>query len=52
MGTEKCKHRAKEVLHWPGMNSQIEDVVSSCQTCSMYQRSQMKEPLIFHEVPK
>jgi len=52
MGTEKCKRRAKEVLYWPGMNSQIEDVVSNCQTCSMYQRSQMKEPLIYHEVPK
>jgi len=30
------------------MNSQIENVASSCQICSMYQRSQIKE----HEVPK
>ena len=29
----------------------IEDVVASCQTCSMYQRSNMKEPLICHEIP-
>ena len=35
MGAEKCKCRAKEVLYWSGMNSQIENVVSNCQTCSM-----------------
>ena len=51
MGEEKCKRRAKEVLYWPGMNAQIEDVVSNCHTCIMYQRSNMKEPLLCHEVP-
>ena len=48
MGAEKCKCRAKEVLYWPGMNGQIENVVSNCPTCSMYQRSNMKEPLLCH----
>ena len=54
MDAEKCKRRAKEVLYWewPGMNSQIENVVSNCQTCSMFQRSQMKEPLLYHEILK
>ena len=33
------------------MNGQIENVVSNCPTCSMYQRSNMKEPLLCHEVP-
>ena len=51
MGTEKCKRRAKEVFYWPGMNGQIENVVSNCPTCNMYQRSNMKEPLLCHEVP-
>ena len=50
MGTEKCKRRAKEVFYWPGMNGQIENVVSNCPTCNMYQRSNMKEPLLCHEV--
>ena len=26
MGTEKCKKRARDVLYWPGMNSQIEEI--------------------------
>ena len=51
LGAEKCKRRAKEVLYWPGMNAQIEDVVLNCQTCCMYQRRNMKEPLLCHEVP-
>ena len=51
LGAEKCKQRAKEVLYWPGMNAQIEDVVLNCQTCCTYQRRNMKEPLLCHEVP-
>jgi len=30
MGMVKCKNRAKEVMFWPSMNSQIEDIVSKC----------------------
>lgn len=30
LGVEKCKHRARDVLYWPGMNAEIEDVVSKC----------------------
>ena len=50
-GIEKCKRRARDVLYWPGMNSEIEDVVSRCQVCSTYQRSNPKEPLLSHPVP-
>ena len=45
----KCVHSTKQ--YWPGMNAQIEDVVLNCQTCCMYQRRNMKEPLLCHEVP-
>ena len=50
LGAEKCKRRAKEVLYWLGMNAQIEDVLN-CQTCCVYQRRNMKEPLLCHKVP-
>ena len=52
LGVEKCKRRARDVLYWPGMNSEIEDVVSRCQVCSTYQRSNPKEPLLSHQVPQ
>ena len=30
MGIVKCKQRARELVFWPGLNKQIEDVVSRC----------------------
>ena len=52
LGIEKCKRRARDVLFWPGMTSQIQDIVSHCQIRCTYQRNNMKEPLLPHEVPK
>ena len=52
LGIEKCKRRARDVLFWPGMNSQIQDVVSNCSICNRYQRKNTKEPLLSHETPQ
>ena len=49
LGKEKCKRRARNVLYWLGMNSQIETVVSNCATCNTYHT---KEPLHLHPVSK
>ena len=43
---EKCKRRARDILFWPGMNSQIQDVVSNCNICNMYQKRNTKEPTV------
>ena len=51
LGIEKCKRRARDVLYWPGMSSQIENIVSSCPTCTTYQRCNSREPLLPHSVP-
>ena len=51
MGIEKCKRRAKDIVYWPGMLSQIEDIVSTCSVCNTYLRSNTKEPMIPQEVP-
>lgn len=34
MGIEKCKRRAKDIVYWPRMLSQIEDIVSNCSVCN------------------
>ena len=46
LGIEKCKRRARDIMYWPGMSSQIQDTVSACGTCNTYQRKNQKEPLI------
>ena len=51
LGIEKCKRRARDVLYWPGMSSEIEDFVSTCEICTKYQGNNRKEPLIPHAVP-
>ncbi len=51
LGMEKCKSRAREILYWPGMSTDIEDIVSRCETCTMFRRSNSKEPMIPHDVP-
>jgi len=51
MGMELCKNRAREVIYWPGMNGQIEQMVSSCAVCQKHTRKQTKEPLITHPIP-
>ena len=50
-GIVKCKQRARDILFWPGMSSQIDDKVSTCSTCSQFQRAQPKEPMVIQELP-
>lgn len=53
MGIVKCKNRAKEVMVWPSMNGQIEEMISNRPTCLQFRISHApKEPMISHEVPE
>ena len=49
-GIVKRKQRARDNLFCPGMSSQIEDKVSKSSTCSQFQRSQPKEPMVIQEL--
>uniref|UniRef100_A0A669DK63 Gypsy retrotransposon integrase-like protein 1 n=1 Tax=Oreochromis niloticus TaxID=8128 RepID=A0A669DK63_ORENI len=33
LGIEKCKRRARTAVYWPGINADIEKMVSTCDTC-------------------
>ncbi|CAB3979326.1 Transposon Ty3-G Gag-Pol poly [Paramuricea clavata] len=50
-GIVKCKQRARDLLYWPGMTSQIEDKVSKCQVCCQYQKAQARELIITSKIP-
>ncbi|GBL65032.1 Transposon Ty3-I Gag-Pol polyprotein, partial [Araneus ventricosus] len=50
-GIEKCKRRAREIMYWPGMNSDIENEVSQCGICEKFKKANSKEPLKPHTVP-
>ena len=51
LGIEKCKQRARDVLYWPGMNEQIENLVKRCETCQTFRSCQRKEPMKGHAIP-
>lgn len=52
LGINKCINRANYSIYWPGMNRDIENIVSKCKTCQKFSKSNRKEPLICHEIPK
>ena len=51
LGIVKCKSRARDVIFWPGMSSQIEEMVSKCAICAELQNSNLKEPMTCAELP-
>ena len=51
MGIEKCRRRAREIIFWPGMSSEISDLVSKCTTCLEFKNSNQKEPMIPTPIP-
>ena len=46
LGIERCKTRARECPFWPGMTSEIADMVLRCETCIQSRRKQQRKPLI------
>lgn len=52
MGIEKSKQRARNILFWPGMNKQIEELVERCTTCLELRKYIPKESIISHQIPE
>jgi len=51
LGEEKCKKNARSLLFWPGLSTDIEAMVSSCNICQQFRRVNEKEPMISHDIP-
>lgn len=51
LGVEKTKQRAHDIMFWPGMGKEIENIVRKCSICLTYHPSNTKEPMISHKVP-
>ena len=51
-GIVKCKQRARDVMWWPGMNAQIEEMVNKCEACLQYRSKPPKEPMTIAPIPK
>ena len=51
LGIEKCKQRARFSMYWPGINKQIEQLVSSFSTCLNHRNKQRRGSMIPRDVP-
>ena len=51
LGMEKCRARAREIMYWPNMCTDIEETVAQCATCATFRRQNNKQPMIPHEIP-
>lgn len=51
MGINKCKERARRLVFWPGMNTDIETFAQACSVCKTYAYKLPQEPLIMRPVP-
>jgi len=51
LGIVKCKQRARDVVFWPGMGKEIEEMISESDTCQEYRASNPKEPMIARQIP-
>jgi len=51
LGLYKIKNQAKQFFYWAGMMSEINNLIDSCAVCQKLRRSQIKEPLLPHDIP-
>ena len=51
MGVEKSLQRAKDIMFWPRMTSDITDCVLKCDIHLQYRASSTKQPLQSHQIP-
>ena len=50
-GINKCRRRAQQAVWWPGMSSQLTDLVSNCVKCKKHLTPKV-QPLIPTELPQ
>ena len=50
-GIVKTKQLAHDRIYWPGINKQIEDMISKCEPCLKNRPKQQQEPMTIHPLP-
>lgn len=50
-GMTKTKKRAHNSMYWPGIDDDIEKMISSCHICQENASKNQKEPMISHDIP-
>ncbi|KAB0801714.1 hypothetical protein PPYR_03900 [Photinus pyralis] len=51
-GIEKTKARARQLVYWPGLSRDIENMINRCVICERYRVANVKEPMLMHDIPE
>ena len=51
LGITLCQNRARSVMYWPNINSEIKNEVDKCHICNQHKSKEEDEPLITEELP-
>lgn len=49
-GITRCRDRARQSVWWPGLSTQLENLVTNCETCCKNQKQQT-QPLVPSQLP-
>ena len=50
LGAETCLRKARDVIYWPAMNSEVKDFIRNCNACNGYLQNNSKELQISHPI--
>jgi len=50
-GVASCLRKAKDIVFWPGMNSEIKALVERCSTCAEFLARNVSQPMQTHKIP-
>ncbi|XP_014678510.1 PREDICTED: uncharacterized protein LOC106818304 [Priapulus caudatus] len=51
LGAEATKRRARDIMYWPSMCRDIDDIIGQCNICHSTKLHQSREPLLPYPVP-
>lgn len=51
-GIEKTKARARQVVYWPNISKDIENLILKRSICEWYRNNNIKEPMLSHDIPE
>ena len=50
-GIVSCLRKAKDIVFWPGMNSEVKALVERCSICAEFQAKNASQPMQSHQIP-
>lgn len=50
IGIEACIRRARDILYWPRMATELKQYIAKCDICFAHRSGQGKEPIVQHEL--